>query len=65
MDKKTIELLTKAITDLNQAAKFNEEFTGQVHHMVLELYNQLGFKIPDDIANYEFRNKSPWSNEDV
>lgn len=59
-DDKTRMMLSRAIDDLINMTKFMEEFTGIVHHMVLDLYYQTGFEIPEHIRNYKFKNKNPW-----
>jgi len=63
-DDKTRMMLSKSLEDLVNMAKFMEEFTGIVHHMVLDLYKQTGKKIPKHITDYKFRNKNPWGDDD-
>ena len=63
-DDKTRMMLSKSLEDLVNMAKFMEEFTGIVHHMVLDLYKQTGKKIPKYITDYKFRNKNPWGDDD-
>lgn len=63
-DAKTRMMLAKAIDDLSNMAKFNEEFTGVLHHMVLDLYKQTGKKIPASIKDYKFKSKDPWRTHD-
>ena len=61
MDDITAKMLTKALEDLSNMVKFQEEFTGVLHNMVLNLYNQTNTPIPKHIKEYEFQNKNPWS----
>jgi len=60
IDPKTAEMISKALIDLNQMARFQEEFIGVLHGMVLQLYNELGVKIPKEFTEYKFVNKNPW-----
>ena len=63
-DDKTRMMLSKAIDDLVLMQKFQEEFLGVLHQMVIELYNQGGWKIPKSITEYKFKNKNPWRPKD-
>ena len=58
-------MLSKSLEDLTNISKFNAEFTGVVHAMVLELYNQQGLKLPKPIRDYKFRNVNPWGDCEV
>ena len=60
IDPKTAKMISKALMDLDNMAKFQEEFCGVLHGMVLELYNQMGIKIPKEFTEYKFKNKNPW-----
>jgi len=61
MDKVTAEMISKAFEDLNNMVKFQGEFMGVLHGMVLELFNQQGIKIPKEFTEYKFKNKDPWN----
>lgn len=63
-DDKTRMMLSKAIEDLVKMQKFQEEFLGLLHQMVLELYNRADFNISDDFLNYKFKNKNPWGESE-
>lgn len=63
-DDKTRMMLSKAIEDLITMVKFMEEFTGQTHHMVLDLYKQTGKEIPKYLIDYKFKSKNPWGDHD-
>jgi len=60
IDIKTAQMISKALIDLDNMAKFNEEFTGVVHHMVLNLYKELKIDFPKELKDYKFKNKNPW-----
>ena len=61
-DDKTRLMLSKAIDDLSTMAKFQEEFIGLLHQMVLDLYKQNNLELPEYFHSYQFKNKNPWSN---
>ena len=63
-DDKTRIMLSKAIQDIIEMQKFQEEFCGVLHGMVLELYNQHGLKIPREFTEYKFKHKNPWGDSD-
>jgi len=64
IDPKTAEMISNALMDLTNASKFQEEFVGLLHGMVLELYTKQGIQIPKKFINYKFKNKNPWGNDD-
>jgi len=53
--------ISKSMIDLDNMIKFIEEFTGVLHHMVLDLYQQTGKEMPKHIKDYKFKNKNPWN----
>ena len=53
-------MISKALIDLTNSAKFQEEFMGVIHGLVLHLYTKQGIEIPNYLKNYKFKNKNPW-----
>ena len=64
IDRITAEMLSKAFQDVEVSMRFQEEFIGMIHAMILDLYKQTNIQIPEYFVNYKFINKSPWSKND-
>jgi Fe-S cluster assembly iron-binding protein IscA len=64
IDEKTSKMISKALIDLDNMSRFNEEFTGVVHHLVLNLYKELKIDFPEELKNYKFKNTNPFNPRD-
>lgn len=61
-DDKERMMLSKSLEDINNMLKFMEEFVGQNHAMILELYNQTGIELHKSFREYKFKNTNPWGS---